>query len=287
MINFLSIKNFFWNFLWWQKFSEKNFIESEKIFEKTWNKIWYLNWVNSLFEQKKYSEALEKLEKISFDKKETENFSANFLAWNIFYKLWEEKNIQSEKEEIKNFWTKSLSYYETALDIKFDEKVRENYEFVKNKIEDLKTEEEKKQDEKEKQEEQEKQKKEDKKAEEEKKKAEEKEKQKQENWENKNWENWKNKEWEWEDWEKKEGWEKWEKSENKEWKKDELWKKEGDKSDEISKEEQEALDEYQKKLEQAQKSFSEWFNKVYDEWSNDPFENFFGNWLGWWDKKDW
>lgn len=309
-VNLFALKSFWYNFFWKKEYNNQNYEKSIKYFEKSWNLQWVFNKANSLYKQWKYVESIKEYMSLLTQDPNLINFRLNHNIWNNFYRIWEQEN--NIVKRIKN-WEESVGYYRNALEIMYDEETKQNLEFVLNKIE----EEQKKQEEKEESEEQ--------------KKDDNQEKNEQENQNNdsKDWENNENKdqESEWkkeennsqnENWEEQESWNKESESWDKKWEWNEEnqesdWVDNSEKSDEenqswktwetskeqeeksLSQEQTQAIQEYEESLKQAQKDYSDSFNKVY-EWdsNNDPFDEFFNDpffnndLLNWWNwEKDW
>lgn len=65
-----------------------------------------------------------------YEKKD--DFKSLYNLWNTFYKIWEQS-----KTDKKSYYEKSLLAYSWALQIKNDFETKENYDFVKSKLDNL------------------------------------------------------------------------------------------------------------------------------------------------------
>jgi hypothetical protein len=120
------------DFTWAQsQFLSSNFPDTKE--ESLYN-IW-----TTLYKQKNYTGAF-----LYFHSTASWNLELNSLynLWNTAYLLWAAKNDTDEKLSL---WNQSLGFYSWALDKKESVETRENYEYVKKKIEELQNTEEKEQ----------------------------------------------------------------------------------------------------------------------------------------------
>ena len=204
LINIFSINSFYNNFEWKKLYENKDFSGSLNFFKKNKDYIWLYN------------------------------------VWNVNYKLWKKsitlKGI--DLEEVIKLWEKSLDFYKNSMKIKYTKEAEENYDFVKNKLEELK-----------------------KKQENQKKKQ---DNNKQEKKQNKYWKEWENKQ-------EEKKWNSWEK---KDWK---TAGQQGGFSplQKLSPQAKQQIKAYEEKLKQEQKRNAKNFGKVYKEQdNNDIFNNF-------------
>jgi len=141
IINLYSTKSFYENYLWENLYDVKAYSWSILKFEKSWNIDWVYYKANSLYKQKKYGEGIKEYKSILSAKNNELNFRLNHNIWNSFYRIW-----QSNKDteiKIKN-WQESVNFYTDALNIKYDEKTKQNLEFVLKKIKETKSKEQNK-----------------------------------------------------------------------------------------------------------------------------------------------
>jgi len=249
ILNFFSLESFYYNYSWKELFNKWLYIDSSTSFEKAWNIQWTYNKANSLYKNSKYNEAIKEYLSILWKEEININFLINNNIANSYYRLWE-----IEEDKIKS-WEEAVEYYNKALDIKYNDETKENLEFVLNKIKEEKEKKENKDEEKK-----------------DNKKSEESNQEDWEKWEEKN-ENKENKtdSWSTSEDDKKEEEKKWE-WEEKKW----TEKSEGEGNEnKISEEQEDALKQYEKALKQAEQENQDWFNKVYQENSNNtPFDIF-------------
>ena len=147
-IPFLSFLLFFWSCTssnwekWIEQYSKWNFEQSSELFEKLvnwWEKETALfNLWTSLYKEWSYKDAYFKFQKI-WDRKIINSWKLDYQIWNTIYRIWEnEKDIQKKIEN----WMESIAYYELWLEKNpKDKEMKENLEFVKSKLEELKKEE--------------------------------------------------------------------------------------------------------------------------------------------------
>lgn len=244
ILNIFTIKNFYFNVYWDNLFKEKIYDEAINNFKNSDNIFWSYNEWNALYKQKKYIEAIKKYLSILSVEKNKLNFNLNHNLWNSYYRFWE---IEKDNNKKIKYWQEAVKYYKQALEIKYDEQTKQNLDFVLDKIK----EEQKKQEEQEKKDKNNKSK----------------------TWSEKNSENntwsWsKDKTWTWskneKDWDKSKSW-----KENNIWKSDKQWQ--------ITKEQEDAMKKYTDALKQAQKDNLNWFNKVYQDNNNNPFDEIFND----------
>lgn len=262
LINIFSIKAFYNNFMWDYLFNKWSYVNSIEYFSNNNTIEWIYNKANVLYKQKKYDESMKEYMSILLYNDSNLEFKLNHNIANNYYRLWENEEAISTKISYRN---KSIDYYRTWLDIRYDEETKQNLEYVLSKINELKEQDE------------------------------ENESSKNDNSEQNWWESNKDdnsESWEWEELEE------WDKSDEswtwigEEWGTTEWWEWSNQSWEEnnISPEQSQALEDYQESLLEWQKSYADNFNKVYDEnWDDDPFNNFFNNSLlnQWSDKKDW
>lgn len=135
LVNIFSIKAFYSNFLWKDKYGEKMYLDSIFHFEKAWNIQWIYNKANSLYKQKKYKESIMEYKSILITQKNKLNFKINHNIWNALYRIWELEEENSKK--IKNR-EDSIKYYVDALNIVYNEETKKNLDFILNKIKEEK-----------------------------------------------------------------------------------------------------------------------------------------------------
>lgn len=131
-LNFFSIKNFYTNYVWQKYFLSWDLEKAEKYFQNNKTDIWKYNLAKIFYKKWDFSSAKNILEKIENKKLD---FSSNYLFWDIFYRIWEKENNLENK---KNSWEKSILKYENALKIKENEKIQKNIIFIKEKLKNLK-----------------------------------------------------------------------------------------------------------------------------------------------------
>ena len=128
--------NFFWIFLKYLWF----FLLILIFFLLTNYKFLLWNYYNNkwieLYNNLNYSWALIQHEKALSS---LENEDILYNIWNDYFKYWEW--IENTKVKIDNY-IKSLDSYSWSLNIKYDEKTKENYDYVLNKLNELKIEQE-------------------------------------------------------------------------------------------------------------------------------------------------
>lgn len=138
LLNFFSIKSYFYNYFWEKNYFNKNFEQAEKYFKKSKNTAWVINIWNFYYKNNDLEKSKDILEKIVINNNSEEKFVLNFLLWNIFYRIWEKnENLQDKKE----FFLKSINNYKKSLEVKNDEKVEKNKKFVEDKLKELNSEE--------------------------------------------------------------------------------------------------------------------------------------------------
>ncbi len=265
LLNIIFLKDFFYNSYSNYLFSNKDFSWALNNFSKAKNVYWAYNSANSLYKQNQFEKAIKSYLSIVWDEKNSFNFNIYHNLWNSYYKLWEPK---SDEEKLKNF-EKSVSFYEKALNIKYDEQTKKNLDFVLDKMKKIQ--------EKKKQEQQEKQNNEQSKS-----------WSWSENSENKSWSLSEDKSSSWSENSKTENW----KNSSKSWQ-NEKWESS------LTEEQLQQIENYSKDLKEQEKNSSALFNKVY-KWGqneqntsdfealfwNDPF--FDNSLLEWWkEEKDW
>jgi len=129
LLNVFSIKNFIYSAYAKILESKWEYKKVEEISKKQNSFIWKYNLGVSLYKEKEYNKALAVFLSI-FDTKK-ENFNLDYNIWNSYYKVWVlEKNSKKKIED----WIKAISYYEKALDIRYDDKAKNNIEFILKKI---------------------------------------------------------------------------------------------------------------------------------------------------------
>lgn len=249
LINFPDFFSYYYNYSWEKEYIEENYEKAISKFSKGKNINSDYNLWNSYYRLKDYEKAIEQFLLISNKDNKELAFRSFHNLWNTYYRYWKQ-NEETKKEK----YLTAINYYEKALEISFDEETKANRDFVLNKI---KEDEEQKQNEEEQKEEL-------------KNNKEKEDKTEQNNEEEESEKN---------QWEKSS-----ENSEKDEWSKDwtkENWQNEEKENNEIeeriSQEDKNELEEYKKMLEDMQKAYSEWFNKVWEKNSNDPFDSFFND----------
>jgi hypothetical protein len=230
-----------------------------KIYYKKWNyeraidqflsipeHLWSYNAWNAYYKNREYEIAIQAYEWALWTENNNLLFRIYHNLWNSYYRIWE----QNEENKLEYFLN-SVSNYEEALEIKYDEETEANRDFVLEKIKEL---EEKMQENNENSEWNE-------------------DSETSSEWQDSEWQNseWEQQSWNSQDWEKQNSNENWEEQSSyteQTW----GWNVENSK---LSEEDRKALEEYTKMLQESQNAYSEWFNKVYQERSDDFFEDFF------------
>lgn len=253
LINFVHIKSYYYNSLWDKSYMQDDLESASKYFLKANNNSWNYNLWNISYIKWNYDSAINYFSKISEYSSEELLYRTNHNLWNSYYRIGE----TDFDNELKHYQS-SLYYYQKALNIRFDEETKANYDFVSDKIKNL----------------------------------EEKDKEEQEQ------NNDENQEWTWNTTEKNEDTNSNESNKNQENSQNEdtnsineksnSWQKLDSQSPELTNEQINAIEEYKEMLKKEQDLNTEWYNKVY-EWENiDIFESFFNNSLLEDDnKKDW
>ncbi len=269
LLNSLYIYSYYFNTIWNNLFNKKSYELAKHNFQKSNNIYGILNQANSFYKEKNYEEAIKKYLSIYNDDKNILSFKINHNLWNSYYKYSE--IIENNEEKIQ-YLQKTIEYYEKALNIIYDEETKKNLEFVLDKINNLEKEQwDESKSEKEQWDES------------------------QEQWDetknewNENWDEWQ------EQWdETKSEWnEKWDESQEQSDETKNEWNENWDENN-LNPEQKQILENYQEALKQNQIQNSNYYNKVYQENNNDPFEDFFtdpffnNDLLNWWNnKKDW
>lgn len=133
-LNFFSLKSYFYNYLWEKSFANKNFEEAKKYFSNAWNDFWKYNlWVLA-YKNWNFEEAKNIFENLKTWENKDSVFLSNFSLWNVYYRIWDKTE---DKEQKKQNWLQSISYYEEALNIKKSQEIEKNIEFIKNKLNEL------------------------------------------------------------------------------------------------------------------------------------------------------
>lgn len=276
-LNLSDLKGFFYNYIWNSYFKEESYDWAIKEFEKSKNISWFYDKANSLYKKWEYEEAIKEYVSILNDEKNKINFKINHNLWNSYYRLWE----QDEQNKL-NYRQKSVDYYKKALDIIYDEETKQNLEFVLNKINEEQNKDENNED---------------------------KDKQDWEdswnddnsnqnsndkswtwsqdqnsNWNDNNWEKWNEKDWNQDNDSKDSNSENWQDSQDSNWKEsnsenwqDSNWASQGEEKNSLDKDKAEAIKQYEQSLKDIQKQNWEYFNKVYEWWTNDIFDNMFND----------
>ena len=247
IVNVFTFKNFFWLSYGNIDFKNDNFTWALDDFEKVDSLEGNYNKLNSNYRLEDYNNILENLEDCNEAK---DCFLYYHNLWNTYFRLYEQSSsessskregvVTSEEDLLKS----SISSYLSALKIRYDEETEKNLEYVKYVLDDLKREEEEKQEQEEN-------------TSEEGNQGDEKTV---ENWEE-------NKDW----WEENsiDSEESSTENINEEW-----WEYK-----QLSESEKNTLEQYSKALEEWQKEFWKYYNKVYSESRNpvDEFEVIFWN----------
>ncbi len=133
LLNFVNLYNYFifeqinkYYDDWKYDLSYKNFSQRKDV-------ISVFNSSNSLYKLKKYEEALKSylsLENIDFPYKNILFYN----IWNTYYRIWEQ-----QKSNAKKYWyyEKSLGYYDKSLWEKYTKDAKDNYDFVKSKLDSI------------------------------------------------------------------------------------------------------------------------------------------------------
>lgn len=121
-----------------ENYKKNNFKEASKNFDNAYNfmpnnNIIRFNKAATLYKQKKYTEA----QNIYLGLLKDKNIETS-LKEKTYYNLGNTMYRMAEQANYPQFYGNSLAYYQKALDINSeDKKAKENYDFVKKKIEDL------------------------------------------------------------------------------------------------------------------------------------------------------
>ena len=141
VINYKLFFSLFYNFLWnyyynsWD-YSKSLVFHSRSHNYKSSNEILYNIW-NDFYRLWNYNLAIKNYDKLFLSWDKDVFLSSAFNLANSLYKLWEEeKDIRNKI----NLWISSLNLYLNLLSNKEDKKVRDNYNFVKKKLEELESE---------------------------------------------------------------------------------------------------------------------------------------------------
>ncbi len=129
LLNIFSIKNFIYSAYAKILESKWEYKKVEEISKKQDSLIWKYNLGVSLYKQKEYNKALDVFLSI-FNLKKL-NFDLDYNIWNSYYKVWVLE--KDSKKKIDN-WVKAISFYEKALDIRYDDRTKKNIEFILQKI---------------------------------------------------------------------------------------------------------------------------------------------------------
>lgn len=139
IINFFSFQDFYSNALGNYFFSQGNFSSANSYYLQSNSKESILNRANILYKEKKYIESNEKYLSILIPEKNEFYFKLNHNIGNNYYQL----SLIDKQKEIEYLET-AVTYYSTALDIRYDEETKKNLEFVMNKLKEIKEKEQKK-----------------------------------------------------------------------------------------------------------------------------------------------
>ena len=131
---FAMFYNFLWNYYYnfWDYYNSlvfhtkaHNYLPNEIILYNIWNDFYKLE---------KYHLAIKNYDKLSLLRNKDYFLDSIYNLANSLYKLWETKDNYKEK---LNLWKESLDLYLNLLANKEEKKVRDNYEFVKRKLDEI------------------------------------------------------------------------------------------------------------------------------------------------------
>ena len=270
LANLPSIFSYHYNYSGEKSYIEEKYDNAIKSFEKSKSANSFYNLWNSYYKKKDYKNAIENYLLSWNIWNDNIKFSSFHNLWNSYYRYWK----QDEKTKLENFLN-SVSYYEKALKIKNDEETKKNRDFVLEKIKELKDQEKDKNEQKQNWQEDNKDSKQEENSTNKNESKENKtneNSQKNDSWNEKNWE----KSWNKEN-EQKQNWQN-EENQNNDWEKKTSSSSQWEDDKKLDEAQKAQLDEYKKTLNQMQNQYSQWFNKVYNEWNEDPFsDDFFFN----------
>lgn len=121
-----KVNNYFEN---WSYYLSYNYYS-----KKSWETDIF-NQANSLYKLNVFSDSLVKYLSLENSQTFKNKYDLFYNIWNNYYRLWEKLSFFDEK--LKNY-NKALEYYLMAKEIKPTSKVIHNYDFVLNKINELK-----------------------------------------------------------------------------------------------------------------------------------------------------
>jgi tetratricopeptide (TPR) repeat protein len=103
--------------------------------------FWLYNEWNIYYKNEKFDDAIKSYTKVIDESKDKDLlFRTYHNLWNSYYRLWEEKlSLEQNTDEgipleVLQDYEKSVSNFDLALEIKFDEETKANRDFVKEKL---------------------------------------------------------------------------------------------------------------------------------------------------------
>lgn len=128
--NFLwFINNASWNY-YFNKWEYKEALNYHKKVKDNDYNLW-----GDYYKLKEYNNSIKSYEKTLSNTGKKEDLKVNYNLWNAYFKYWE---LDPDTEKKINSREKSLENYKIILDKKEDKKTRENYLYVKKKLDELK-----------------------------------------------------------------------------------------------------------------------------------------------------
>jgi len=106
--------------------------KASNYFLKANNSAWNYNLWNISYIKWNYDSAINYFTKVSEFSSNLLLFRTNHNLWNAYYRIWE-KDKDNELKHYEN----AVTYYWKALNIRFNEQTKSNYDFVLDKIKEL------------------------------------------------------------------------------------------------------------------------------------------------------
>lgn len=132
LANSASFVSYYYNTKWEKYLIQENFEKAIESFLKANNKESTYNIWNAYYKSKKYNEAISYYLLVQNSSNEDLVASAYNNIWNSYYRVWK----QNEEKKLENYLNAVL-YYNKSLEIKYDEEVEKNRDFVLEKIKEL------------------------------------------------------------------------------------------------------------------------------------------------------